>query len=140
MKNVLKIVAIVSMLLLTVFAGGCGQSQDKKYLEARNEFVAMQQQFDKANAERQKLIDKQSLAEFTENYIKLVGGFQKDSEKKLQNMAELAKGKLELTKDLEQVKQEHKKKFQMYFDMRDDAKEMVKKLQQKLQQKQQKNK
>ena len=117
MKNVLKIVAIVSMLLLTVFAGGCGQSQDKKYLEARNEFVAMQQQFDKANAERQKLIDKQSLAEFTENYVKLVGGFQKESEKKLQSMAELAKGKLELTKDLEQVKENHYKKYNEYFNL-----------------------
>ena len=117
MKNVLKIVAIISMLLLTVFAGGCGQSQDKKYLEARNEFVAMQQQFDKANAERQKLIDKQSLAEFTENYVKLVGGFQKESEKKLQSMAELAKGKLELTKDLEQVKENHYKKYNQYFNL-----------------------
>ena len=117
MKNVLKIVAIVSMLMLTVFAGGCGQSNDKKYLEARNEFVAMQQQFDKANAERQKLIDKQSLAEFTENYVKLVGGFQKESEKKLQSMAELAKGKLELTKDLEQVKENHYKKYNQYFNL-----------------------
>ena len=117
MKNVLKIVAIISMLLLTVFAGGCGQSQDKKYLEARNEFVAMQQQFDKANAERQKLIDKQSLAEFTENYVKLVGGFQKESEKKLQNMANLAKSDLKLTKDLEQVKENHYKKYNEYFNL-----------------------
>ena len=45
MKKVLKIVAIISMLLLTVFAGGCGKSQEEKYTEARNEFVAMQQQF-----------------------------------------------------------------------------------------------
>ena len=127
MKNVLKIVAIVSMLLLTVFAGGCGQSQDKKYLEARNEFVAMQQQFDKANAERQKLIDKQSLAEFTENYVKLVGGFQKESEKKLQSMAELAKGKLELTKDLEQVKENHYKKYSEYFNLLPEMEKEAKK-------------
>ena len=127
MKNVLKIVAIVSMLLLTVFAGGCGQSQDKKYLEARNEFVAMQQQFDKANAERQKLIDKQSLAEFTENYVKLVGGFQKESEKKLQSMAELAKGKLELTKDLEQVKENHYKKYNEYFNLLPEMEKEAKK-------------
>ena len=127
MKNVLKIVAIISMLLLTVFAGGCGQSQDKKYLEARNEFVAMQQQFDKANAERQKLIDKQSLAEFTENYVKLVGGFQKESEKKLQSMAELAKGKLELTKDLEQVKENHYKKYSEYFNLLPEMEKEAKK-------------
>ena len=127
MKNVLKIVAIISMLLLTVFAGGCGQSNDKKYLEARNEFVAMQQQFDKANAERQKLIDKQSLAEFTENYVKLVGGFQKESEKKLQSMAELAKGKLELTKDLEQVKENHYKKYSEYFNLLPEMEKEAKK-------------
>ena len=47
MKKVLKIVAIISMLLLTVFAGGCGKSQEEKYTEARNEFVAMQEQFTK---------------------------------------------------------------------------------------------
>ena len=45
MKKVLKIVAIISMLLLTVFAGGCGKSQEEKYTEARNELVALQEQF-----------------------------------------------------------------------------------------------
>ena len=127
MKNVLKIITIISMLLLTVFAGGCGKSQDDKYMEARNEFVAMQQKFDKDNAERQKLIDKQSLAEFSQNYVKLVGGFQKESEKKLQNLAELAKGKLELTKDVEQIKQNHHKKYDQYFNLLPEMEKEAKK-------------
>ena len=128
MKNVLKIITIISMLLLTVFAGGCGKSQDEKYMEARNEFVALQQKFDKENAERQKKMDKQPLVEFCESYIKIVGGFQKEADKKLENMAEIAKGKLELTKDLEQVKQEYHKKYDFYLNLLPDAKERLKEI------------
>ena len=82
MKNVLKIVAIISMLLLTVFAGGCGKSQEEKYTEARNEFVALQQQFDKniKDFENKSISTKKSAnsdLEYFEEYIKLVGNFEK---------------------------------------------------------------
>ena len=122
MKNVLKIVAIISMLLLTVFAGGCGQSQDKKYLEARNEFVAMQQQFDKdmKNFEKVYIYENKAITaphEYHVNYVKLVGNLKNESEKKLQNMANLAKSDLKLTKDLEQVKENHYKKYNQYFNL-----------------------
>ena len=131
MKKVLKIVAIVSMLLLTVFAGGCGKSQEEKYTEARNEFIALQQQFDKdyqvynKKHNTGKNAGKPTL-EFYEEYVKIVGTFQKEADKKLQNMAELAKGKLELTKDVEQVKQEYHKKYDFYLNMLKDAEEGVK--------------
>ena len=131
MKNVLKIITIISMLLLTVFAGGCGKSQDEKYMEARNEFVALQQKFDKENAERQKKMDKMPLVEFCESYIKIVGGFQKEADKKLENMAEIAKGKLELVKDVEQVKRELHKKYDQYFNLLGDMEKELKKAKQK---------
>ena len=133
MKNVLKIIAIVSMLLLTVFAGGCGTSQETKYTEARNEFVALQQQFDKDYKEHNKKYNTGKNAnkitpEYYESYIKIVGNFQNEAEKKFQKMAEIAKGKLELTKDLEQVKQEYHKKYDFYLNLLPDAKERLKEI------------
>ena len=43
-------------------------------------------------------------------------------------MAEIAKGKLELTKDLEQVKQEYHKKYDFYLNLLPDAKERLKEI------------
>ena len=129
MKNVLKIVAIISMLLLTVFAGGCGKSQEEKYTEARNEFVALQQQFDKDYKEYDKKhIPGKPTLESYEDYVKIVGNFQKEAEKKLQNMSELAKGKLELTKDVDQMKREYHEKYDFYLNLIEDAKERAKEL------------
>ena len=42
-------------------------------------------------------------------------------------MAELAKGKLELTKDLEQVKENHYKKYSEYFNMLPEMEKEAKK-------------
>ena len=133
MKNVLKIVAIISMLLLTVFAGGCGKSQEEKYTEARNEFVALQQQFDKniKDFENKSISTKKSAnsdLEYFEEYIKLVGNFEKKANEKVQNMTEIAKGKLELTKDVEQVKNEYHKKYDFYLNLLPGMKENLNKI------------
>ena len=126
MKKVLKIVAIISMLLLTVFAGGCGKSQEEKYTEARNEFVAMQEQFTK---DFYKLANEPAMKnkeEENKKYFDLIDGFEKEANKKLKTMEELAKGKLELTKDVNKLKQELKEKNKEPFMIRDIIKDLKK--------------
>ena len=128
MKKAFKIITILTMLLLTVFASGCGKSQEEKYTEARNEFVTLQEQFtnDFYKIANKPKPTKQERAKNDEEYFNLINNFEKEADKKLQNMAEIAKGKLELTKDLTQLKQEYKENNKIHFMLRDLRKEKMK--------------
>ena len=133
MKKAFKIITILTMLLLTVFASGCDKSQEEKYTEARNEFVALQEQFTKdfykiANKPKP---TKQERAKNDEEYFNLINNFEKEADKKLQNMAEIAKGKLELTKDLEKLKEEYHKNHDRTFETKEYRKAKLEKLKKK---------
>lgn len=132
MKKVLKIVAIISMLLLTVFAGGCGKSQEEKYTEARNEFVALETQYNKEyEVFSNKITKNTSEIEFIEGSNAIVEKFEKESKKKLETLTELAKGKLELTKDLEKLKEEYHKNHDRTFETKEYRKAKLEKLKKK---------
>ena len=132
MKKVLKIVAIISMLLLTVFAGGCGKSQEEKYTEARNEFGALETQYNKEyEVFSNKITKNTSEIEFIEGSNAIVEKFEKESKKKLETLTELAKGKLELTKDLEKLKEEYHKNHDRTFKTKEYKKEKLEKLKKK---------
>ena len=132
MKKVLKIVAIISMLLLTVFAGGCGKSQEEKYTEARNEFVALEAQYNKDyEMFSNKITKNTSEIEFIEGSNAIVEKFEKESKKRLETLTELAKGKLELTKDLEKLKEEYHKNHDRTFETKEYRKAKLEKLKKK---------
>ena len=132
MKKVLKIVAIISMLLLTVFAGGCGKSQEEKYTEARNEFVALEAQYNKDyEMFSNKITKNTSEIEFIEGSNAIVEKFEKESKKKLETLTELAKGKLELTKDVEKLKEEYHKNHDRTFETKEYRKAKLEKLKKK---------
>ena len=132
MKKVLKIVTILSMLLLTVFAGGCGKSQEEKYTEARNEFVALETQYNKEyEVFSNKITKNTSEIEFIEGSNAIVEKFEKESKKKLETLTELAKGKLELTKDLEKLKEEYHKNHDRTFETKEYRKAKLEKLKKK---------
>jgi len=132
MKNVLKIVAIVSMLLLTVFAGGCGKSQEEKYTEARNEFLALEANYNKEyEMFSNKITKNTSEADFIKGSNAIVEKFEKESKKKLETLTELAKGKLELTKDLEKLKEEYHKNHDRTFETKEYRKAKLEKLKKK---------
>ena len=106
MKNIFKITAIITALLFTLLASGCGETQEEKYNKLEKQYIKIANNLtEEFNKKKETLKPEEIGSEKAVNMTKeLYEKFIKEEEPVLKEMEKVAKGNPKLEEKVESEK------------------------------------